>query len=174
MQNRVPCELDTNANSRLHRRPPESEAPGTGEGGQQYVFKQTLHLILRPAGIENCRSHDLPRFTMKYGVSLAAQLAKNLPAMRETWIPSLGWEDSLEKAMATHSSILAWRIPWAEEGFSGGSVAKESACNVGNLGSIPGLGRFPWRRKWQPTSLPGEFHGQSGLQSMGSQSIRHD
>ena len=35
--------------------------------------------------------------------------------MRETWIPSLGWEDALEKGMATHSSILAWRIPWMEE-----------------------------------------------------------
>ena len=40
---------------------------------------------------------------------------KNLPAMRETWVPSLGWEDPLEEGMATHSSILAWRIPWTEE-----------------------------------------------------------
>ena len=44
--------------------------------------------------------------------SLEAQLVKNLPAMRETWVRSLGWEDPLEKGMATHSSILAWRIPW--------------------------------------------------------------
>ena len=44
--------------------------------------------------------------------SLIAQLVKNLPAMRETWIRSLVWEDPLEKGMATHSSILAWRIPW--------------------------------------------------------------
>ena len=44
-----------------------------------------------------------------------AQRLKHLPAMRETWIPSLGWEDALEKGMATHSSILAWRIPWMEE-----------------------------------------------------------
>ena len=44
--------------------------------------------------------------------SLVAQLIKNLPAMQETWVPSLGWEDPLEKGMATHSSILAWRIPW--------------------------------------------------------------
>ena len=41
-----------------------------------------------------------------------AQLVKNLPAMQETWIWSLGWEDPLEKGKATHSSILAWRIPW--------------------------------------------------------------
>ena len=42
---------------------------------------------------------------------LVAQMVKNLPAMRETWVRSLGWEDPLEEGMATHSSILAWRIP---------------------------------------------------------------
>ena len=44
-----------------------------------------------------------------------AQTVKNLPATQETWVRSLGQEDSLEKGMATHSSILAWRIPWTEE-----------------------------------------------------------
>ena len=48
-------------------------------------------------------------------VSLVAQLVKNLPAMQETWIQFLGWEDPLEKGMATRSSILAWRIPWTEK-----------------------------------------------------------
>ena len=62
--------------------------------------------------------------------SLVAQRLKHLPVMWETWVRSLGWEDPLEKEMATHSSILAWRIPWTEE--------------------------------------PG------GLQSMGSQRVRHD
>ena len=47
--------------------------------------------------------------------SLVAQLAKNLPTMQETWAGSLGWEDPLEKGMVTHSSILAWKIPWTEE-----------------------------------------------------------
>ena len=47
--------------------------------------------------------------------SLVAQLVKNLPTVQETWVRSLGWEDSLEKGMATHSSILAWEIPWTEE-----------------------------------------------------------
>ena len=47
--------------------------------------------------------------------SLVAPMVKNLPAVRETWVQSLGWEDPLEKGMATHSSILAWRIPWTEE-----------------------------------------------------------
>ena len=48
-------------------------------------------------------------------VSLMAQMVKNLPTLREAWVRSLGWEDPLEKRMATHSSILAWRIPWTEE-----------------------------------------------------------
>ena len=46
-----------------------------------------------------------------FATSLVAQMVKNLPAMEETWVPSLGWEDPLEKGMATHSCILAWRIP---------------------------------------------------------------
>ena len=44
-----------------------------------------------------------------------AQMVKNLPAVQETWVRSLGQEDPLEKSMATHSGILAWRIPWSEE-----------------------------------------------------------
>ena len=44
-----------------------------------------------------------------------AQMVKNLPAVQETWVRSLGQEDLLEKEMATHSSILAWEIPWTEE-----------------------------------------------------------
>ena len=44
-----------------------------------------------------------------------AQRVKNLPAIQETWVQSLGWEDPLEKGIATHSSILVWRIPWTEE-----------------------------------------------------------
>ena len=47
--------------------------------------------------------------------SLVAQMVKRLPVMKETQVRSLGWEDPLEKEMATHSSILAWRIPWTEK-----------------------------------------------------------
>ena len=47
--------------------------------------------------------------------SLMTQMVKNPPAMWETWVQSLGWEDPLEEGMATHSSILAWRILWTEE-----------------------------------------------------------
>ena len=51
----------------------------------------------------------------KAGASLVAQMVKNLPAMQETQVQSLGWEDPLEKEMATHSRTLAWKIPWMEE-----------------------------------------------------------
>ena len=50
-----------------------------------------------------------------HGTSLVAQMAKHLPAMQETQVWSLGWEDSLQEGMVTVSSILAWRIPWTEE-----------------------------------------------------------
>ena len=52
---------------------------------------------------------------MGYRASLVAQLVKNPPAMQETCVQFLGWEDPLEKEMATHSSILAWKIPWTED-----------------------------------------------------------
>ena len=65
--------------------------------------------------------------------------------MQETWIQSLGWEDPLEKGKATHSSILAWRIPWTIQsmGFPHSSVGKESSCSAGDAGLIPGSGRVP-------------------------------
>ena len=103
--------------------------------------------------------------------------------MQETRLQSLGWEDLLEKGMATDSSILA--LPAKKKGskkyfgdFPGGSDGKESAYNVGDPGSIPGSGRSPgegngnrlqyscWRIPW--TEEPG------GLQSTGSQRVRHD
>ena len=57
---------------------------------------------------------DYPEIYPEMGF-LVAQPVKNLPAMRETWVWSLGWEDPLEEGMATQSSILAWRIPWTEK-----------------------------------------------------------
>ena len=104
--------------------------------------------------------------------SLVAQLVKNPPAMQETWVWSLGWEDPLEKGKATHSSILPWRIPWTVQSMGlqrvrqdwatftftfslllvrhASQVAlvvkKNPATNAGDVGdesSIPGLGREP-------------------------------
>ena len=63
------------------------------------------------------------------GASLVAQRVKNLPGMQETWVRSLGQGDTLEKGKATHSSILAWRIPWTEE--PGGL---HTVCGVARVG----------------------------------------
>ena len=68
-------------------------------------------------------SHDR-RTRLLPCASLVAQMVKNLPAMQETWVRSLGWEDPLKKGMETHSSILACRIPWTEE--PGGPQSKGS------------------------------------------------
>ena len=54
-------------------------------------------------------------YLLETEASLVAQMVKNLPAMQETQVQSLGWEDPLEKGMVTHSSTLAWRIPWIWE-----------------------------------------------------------
>ena len=59
--------------------------------------------------------------------SPVAQMVKNPPAMRETWVQSLGWEDPLEEGMTTHSSILAWRIQWSEEPGGLQSIALQRA-----------------------------------------------
>ena len=71
-----------------------------------YFAKTTLQEILERLKIVffNCLE-----------TSLVTEMVKNLPAVQETWVRSLGWEDPLEKEMATHSGSLAWRIPWAEE-----------------------------------------------------------
>ena len=62
-----------------------------------------------------------------------AQLAKNPHAMRETWVPSLGWEDPLEKGKATHSWILDWKIPWMEEPGRLQSMGSQSQTRLSHL-----------------------------------------
>ena len=57
---------------------------------------------------------------------MVTQLVKNPPAVQETWVQSLGWADPLEKAMVTHSSILAWRTPWTEEPGQLSSVGSQT------------------------------------------------
>ena len=58
---------------------------------------------------------DIHHTIHPFRASLVTQTVKHLPAMQETWVQSLGWEDPLEKEMATHSSALAWKIPWTEQ-----------------------------------------------------------
>ena len=62
-----------------------------------------------------CREMALKLWLRSFRASLVAQMGKGLLAMQETWVRPLGWEDLLEKEIATHSSILAWEIPWTEE-----------------------------------------------------------
>ena len=67
--------------------------------------------------ISHCDSASVSCFNSVrfYLASLVDQVVKHLPTVQETQVPSLGWEDPLEKEMATHSSILAWKIPWTED-----------------------------------------------------------
>ena len=69
----------------------------------------TISFPVTPAPI------TFPKTVVPFWDSLVSQMVKNLPTMWETWVQSLALEDPLEKEMATHSSILAWRIPWTEE-----------------------------------------------------------
>ena len=94
-----------------------------------------------------------------FWASLVAQLAKNPPAMQETWVRSLGLEDPLEKGKATHSSILAWRIPWTVHG-----VAKKQTrlsefhfhiCHIFNLQTIPRI--ICWNRWFWSTERLGKL-----------------
>ena len=82
------------------------------------VRKQQLELDLeQQIGKRVCQGYMLSPclFNFMQSASLLAQRLKRLPAMWETWVRSLGREDPLEKEMATHCSILAWRIPWTEK-----------------------------------------------------------
>ena len=96
--------------------------------------------FLGTAGLQMC--HSTPPFQLSFSpekkatcflpikpASLVAQMVTNLPAMQETQVSSLGQEDPLEKGMATHSSILAWRIPWTEE--PGGLQSMDSQSQTG-------------------------------------------
>ena len=85
------------------------------EGGfWTWLFALYISLLsLSWSGVSPCIS--LGDFSCGFSSSLVAQMVKILPTVQETQVPSLGWEDPLEKEMVTHSSILAWRILWTEE-----------------------------------------------------------
>ena len=85
------------------------------EGGKLEVVTDFLFLGSKTTADSNW-SHEIKRHSLLGSwASLMAQLVKNRLAMQETWVQCLGWEDPLEKGKATHSSILAWRIPWIAE-----------------------------------------------------------
>ena len=80
--------------------------------GKSHEWRRRLEGYSPEGHKESDRTEQLHFYIQSVWASLVAQLVKNPPAMPETWVQSLGWEDPLEKAKATHSSILAWRIPW--------------------------------------------------------------
>ena len=83
---------------------------------QSYKGYEWQQLLKNAGGSVDWNNHFGRKLGNIQGASLVAQTVKNMPAVQETWVWSLGWEDPLEKGMATHSSILAWRIPWTEMG----------------------------------------------------------
>ena len=87
------------------------ESPGKNTGVGCHSLLQEIFLIKLSS--PKLWADSLPSSSTR--ASVVAQMIKNLPAMQETWVQSLGQEDPLEKEMATHSSILAWKIPWTEE-----------------------------------------------------------
>ena len=99
--------------------------PTPGYISRQNYSKRYMHPCVHSSAVHNsqdmetiwCPSTDewIKMWYIYTGTSLMAQSVKNLPTMQETWVRSLGQEDSLENGTATHSSILAWRIPWTEE-----------------------------------------------------------
>ena len=104
--------------------------------------------------------------------------------MQETWVQYLGWEDPLEKEMATHSSIVSWEIPWTEDPSRlrsmGWQRVRLGLATKNNIFIKHTLTQFlhVWRRKWQPTPvfLPRESHGQRSLAGYGPWGlrVRHD
>ena len=116
-----------------------------------------------PPSIRESIKADLCFLAMTYEnlPSLVAQTVKRLPAMQVTWVRSLGWEDPLEKEMATYSSILAWKIPWTEEpdrlqSMRSQRVAQDWATSLSftfyeNL--VPWPGVEPRPQQWKPQVL---------------------
>ena len=95
-------------------------SPGTVDQGSFPIiplsqFSVCLFIWLFQVLVGACRICCVMQDLFFFAVYRVAQMVKNPPAMQETWVQSLGWDDSLENGMATHSSILAWRIPWTEE-----------------------------------------------------------
>ena len=87
--------------------------PGCGSLGEQRLSR--LHSVAQAQDQGQVVVWSIRNGASPEESSLVAQLVKNLPAMQETWVRSLGWEDPLEEGMAADSSIFAWRMSWTEE-----------------------------------------------------------
>ena len=164
------CEELLSSNPRLKTRPERWAYFPRGQ-----LIPAAASIILR-SWTELCIDSWAPRKQLELRDSMVAQLVKNLPAMQETWVWSLDWEDPLEKGKATHSSILAWRIPWTIQSvgsqrighnwatFTGPSKEEESwkppSPLAGTLRSYTRL-KLSFKSPQLPTPvfLPGESQG---------------
>ena len=97
---------------------PKDANKGTPEETGSYLVSKELPKHCLYTRLSSLQKLKVTAFPIYNWTSLVAQMVKNPPAMQKTWVQSLGWEDPLEEGMATHPSILSWRIPWTEE--SGG------------------------------------------------------
>ena len=131
-----------------------------------------FHGLYRPWG------HKESDTTKQLSLSLVAQNIKNLPAMQEIWVQSLGLEDALEKGMATCSSLLAWEIPWTEEPGGLQSMGSQSRTRLSDFtlpfpspGDLPNPGIEPRSPTLQADSLPAEPQGKPKNTGVGSLSL---
>jgi len=125
------------------------DSPGSSAGNESACSTGDPSSI---PGVERSTTEEIG-YPLQYSwASPVPQLVKNLSATRETWVQSLGWEDPLEKGMATHSSILGLPqcLSWLK-------ICQQR----GRPGFNPWVGKIPWRREWLPTPVfwPREFHG---------------
>ena len=118
-------------------------------------------------------------FTFKSFIYFALRyLLKMYYSLKQIWLQL--WITKLAQFVFITKDLFSFQLLYYRlKGFSCSSVSKEPACNAGELGSIPGLGRSPWRKKWQPTPvvLPGESHGQRSpvdYSPLWSQRFGHD
>ena len=110
-----------------HSSIPAWRIPGTEEPGRlQSLGSQESDTTER---LRDASMHTLKSSLDSLWASLVAQSVKNTPVVQETWVRSLGWKDPLEKEMATHSSVLAWKISWTQEpgGLQSMRVSKNQA-----------------------------------------------
>ena len=140
-------------------------------------FYQSLEFGLR----QRMPSDFGGQISLTFWASLVTQSVKNLLAMQEIQVQSLGWENFLEKEVGSHFSILAWKIPWIEDPGRLWSMGSQESDKTQQLnyhqpiclpcrscrrrGFNTWVGTIPWRRKWEPTPvfLPEKSHEQRNL-----------
>ena len=129
-----------------------------------FPFAQTENLGIIPGCSFSLILHQWLTSTCEWGrASLVAQMVKNPPAIRETWVLPLSWEDPLEEGMTTHSSILVWRIPWTEEPGGLQSMGHKESDTTEQLGTAQWVRRAS--KSFHPCLSPSPSSGPPHLSS---------